>query len=161
MAVHLWFDRICWKHPGGLAWQAPRLYCHKHILCGVYFYAIRGRGGQHIYPLHALLLGNTGYKTFGDNFEVIQSAGIPKGELKAKHIAISYHFVRKAMAAKIVNAHWCKSAENFADICTKALGTDISQDIVTMSWLETESGFERMRSPWARHWHLQSKRRSG
>ena len=68
---------------------------------------------------------------FGDNFGVIQSAELPDGELKKKHIAISYHYVREAIAAKIVNAHWCRSAENFADICTKALGTNIFTDLVT------------------------------
>ena len=67
---------------------------------------------------------------FGDNFGVIQSAQIPEGELKKKHIAISYHYVREAIAAHIVNAHWCKSHENFADVCTKALGTTIFQDLV-------------------------------
>ncbi|KAI2489419.1 Reverse transcriptase (RNA-dependent DNA polymerase) [Fragilaria crotonensis] len=68
---------------------------------------------------------------FGDNFGVIQSAEIPEGELKKKHIAISYHYVREAITAKIVNAHWCRSAENFADVCTKALGTTIFTDLVT------------------------------
>ncbi|KAI2501305.1 Reverse transcriptase (RNA-dependent DNA polymerase) [Fragilaria crotonensis] len=68
---------------------------------------------------------------FGDNFGVIQSAEIPEGELKKKHIAISYHYVREAIAAKIVNAHWCRSAENFADICTKALGSNIFTDLVS------------------------------
>ena len=67
---------------------------------------------------------------FGDNFGVIQSAEIPDGELKKKHIAISYHYVREAIAARIVNAHWCWSDENFADICTKALGTNIFHSIV-------------------------------
>ena len=70
---------------------------------------------------------------FGDNFGVIQSAEIPEGELKKKHIAISYHYVREAIAARIVNAlhaHWCRSYENFADICTKALGATIFTDIV-------------------------------
>jgi hypothetical protein len=28
---------------------------------------------------------------YGDNFGVIQSAEVPEGELKKKHIAISYH----------------------------------------------------------------------
>ena len=68
---------------------------------------------------------------FGDNFGVIQSAQIPEGELKKKHIAISYHYVREAIAARIVNAHWCRSHENFADVCTKALGTTILTDFVT------------------------------
>ena len=67
---------------------------------------------------------------FGDNFGVIQSAEIPEGELKKKHIAISYHYVREAIAAKIVNAGWCRTDENFADILTKALGTTIFQDLV-------------------------------
>lgn len=68
---------------------------------------------------------------YGDNFGVIQSAEVPDGELKKKHIAISYHYVREAIAAKIVDAHWCKSAENFADICTKALGSNIFNDLVS------------------------------
>jgi hypothetical protein len=67
---------------------------------------------------------------YGDNFGVIQSAEIPEGELKKKHIAISYHYVREAIAAKIVNAHWIRSHENFADVCTKALGTNIFCDLV-------------------------------
>jgi hypothetical protein len=67
---------------------------------------------------------------YGDNFGVIQSAEIPEGELKKKHIAISYHYVREAIAAKIVNAIWIRSAENFADVCTKALGSTIFRDLV-------------------------------
>ena len=42
---------------------------------------------------------------FGDNFGVIQSAEIPEGELKKKHIAILYHYLQEAIAARIVNAH--------------------------------------------------------
>jgi hypothetical protein len=67
---------------------------------------------------------------YGDNFGVIQSAEIPEGELKKKHIAISYHYVREAIAAKIVNAHWIRTHENFADVCTKALGSNIFCDLV-------------------------------
>jgi len=67
---------------------------------------------------------------FGDNFGVIQSAKIPDGELKKKNFAISYHHVLEAIAARIVNAHCCRSDENFADICTKALGTNIFHSIV-------------------------------
>ena len=67
---------------------------------------------------------------YGDNFGVIQSAEIPEGDLKEKHIAFSYHYVREAIAAKFVNTHLCRSAENFADICTKALGSNIFVDLV-------------------------------
>jgi hypothetical protein len=68
---------------------------------------------------------------YGDNFGVIQSAEVPEGELKKKHIAISYHYVREAITAKIVNARWCRSHENFADVCTKALGTTLFNNLVT------------------------------
>jgi hypothetical protein len=68
---------------------------------------------------------------YGDNFGVIQSAEIPDGELKKKHIAILYHYVREAIAARIVNAIWIRSAENFADICTTALGKTIFHDLAT------------------------------
>lgn len=60
-------------------------------------------------------------KLYGDNKGSIQSANIPDGELKKKHIAISYHYVREAIAAKIVDVIHIFSHENFADICTKAL----------------------------------------
>ena len=34
---------------------------------------------------------------YGDNFGSIQSASIPDSELKKKHVAISYHFVRESI----------------------------------------------------------------
>ena len=70
---------------------------------------------------------------YGDNFGVIQSAKVPEGELKKKHIAISYHYyVREAITAKIlVNVRWCRSHENFSDVCTKALGTTLFSELVT------------------------------
>jgi hypothetical protein len=66
---------------------------------------------------------------YGDNFGVIQSATIPEGELKKKHIAISYHYVREAIAAKVVNGIWVRTDENFADVCTKALGKATFSDL--------------------------------
>ena len=59
---------------------------------------------------------------YGDNFGSIQSASIPDSELKKKHVAISYHFVREFIAAKIVNTIWVLTHPNFADVCMKALG---------------------------------------
>jgi hypothetical protein len=67
---------------------------------------------------------------YGDNFGVIQSANIPEGELKKKHVAISYHYVREAIASGYINAIWVKSHENFADVCTKALGSNAFSDII-------------------------------
>ena len=59
---------------------------------------------------------------YGDNFGSIQSASTPDSDLKKKHVAISYHFVRETIAAKIVNTIWVPTHANFADLCTKALG---------------------------------------
>jgi len=67
---------------------------------------------------------------FGDNFGAIQSANIPEGELKKKHVAISYHYVQEVIAAKIVNAIWTKTYKNWSDLCTKALGKNIFYDLV-------------------------------
>ena len=68
---------------------------------------------------------------FGDNYGSIQSASIPDSELKKKHIAISYHFVREAIAAKIINANWVPTQANLADCCTKALGPIVFNDLVS------------------------------
>ena len=43
---------------------------------------------------------------FGDNFGVIQNASNPDSDLKKKHVAISYHFVREAIAAQILVPFW-------------------------------------------------------
>jgi len=42
----------------------------------------------------------------GDNLGVIQNASIPDLDLKKKHVAISYHCVREAVAAQIVKPIW-------------------------------------------------------
>ena len=75
------------------------------------------------YMLHYLGIPITNpTNLYGDNFGSIQSASIPDSELKKKHVAISYHFVRESIAAKIVNTIWVPTHANFADVCTKALG---------------------------------------
>ena len=61
-------------------------------------------------------------RMYGDNRGVIDSVSIPQSELKKRHIAILYHFVREAIAAKIIDVTWIASNENYADILTKALG---------------------------------------
>ncbi|CAJ1948049.1 unnamed protein product [Cylindrotheca closterium] len=58
----------------------------------------------------------------GDNLGVIQSAAMKDADLKKKHVAISYHCVREAVAAQIIKPIWCKTDENWSDICTEALG---------------------------------------
>jgi hypothetical protein len=64
---------------------------------------------------------------YGNNRSVYHSASIPDGELKKKHVAISYHYVPEA---KVVNSFWVQSEANLADICTKALGRNKFAPIV-------------------------------
>ena len=58
---------------------------------------------------------------FGDNLGVIQNATIKDSLLKKKHVAISYHRVREATAARIVHPVKIDSKDNYADVLTKSL----------------------------------------
>ena len=60
-------------------------------------------------------------KVFGDNLGVIQNATIKDSLLKKKHIAISYHKVREAVAAGVIVPIKIASADNFSDCLTKVL----------------------------------------
>jgi hypothetical protein len=60
-------------------------------------------------------------KLFGDNLGVIQNASVPDATLKKKHVALSYHCVREAIAAKITAPYKLDSKDNFADVLTKPL----------------------------------------
>jgi hypothetical protein len=57
-----------------------------------------------------------------DNNSVVKSATIPKSTLQKKHVAICYHFVRKAVAANYIRIAFIPSEENLADMLTKLLG---------------------------------------
>ena len=59
-------------------------------------------------------------KVFGDNLGVIQNATIKDSLLKKKHVAISYHKVREAVAAGVIVPIKISSAYNFSDCLTKA-----------------------------------------
>jgi hypothetical protein len=114
--------------------STPVIWSIKRQGCIAKFIAMRYAVEEAIsirYMLRCLGVSVTAPKNlYGDNFGVIQSAEIPDSELKKKHIAILYHYVREAIAARIVNAIWIRSAENFANICTKALGSIIFLDLV-------------------------------
>ena len=62
-------------------------------------------------------------RIFGDNFSVIQNAQNPAADLSKKHVAISFHVVREAIAAGIIEAYWLKGAWNLSDIMTKQIPT--------------------------------------
>ena len=60
-------------------------------------------------------------KVFGDNLSVIQSASNPGHDLNKKHVAISCHVVREAVAAGIIEPYWIQSENNMSDVMTKQL----------------------------------------
>ena len=53
---------------------------------------------------------------FGDNKSVVTSSAIPQSILNKRHNMLSYHRVREATAAKILEFHWCSYSQNRSDI---------------------------------------------
>ena len=56
---------------------------------------------------------------FGDNKSVVMSSTIPQSILNKMHNMLVYHRVREAIAAKILEIHWCSSNQNRSDILSK------------------------------------------
>ena len=59
---------------------------------------------------------------FGDNGSVVTSSSIPHSPLKKRHLALSYHFTREAIASKAVRFHFIPGDVNPADILSKHWG---------------------------------------
>ena len=59
---------------------------------------------------------------FGDNESVVKNATVPYSQLKKRHIALSYHRVREAIAAGIVSFFHISGDKNPADILSKHWG---------------------------------------
>jgi hypothetical protein len=57
-----------------------------------------------------------------DNETVMKNSTIPSSTLQRKHNAICYHFVREAVASKIIRIAHIPSDQNLADMFTKTLG---------------------------------------
>ena len=57
----------------------------------------------------------------GDNKSVVLNTTIPSSALKKKHNAIAYHWVREAIAARIIRFCHIDSVNNVADVLTKPL----------------------------------------
>ena len=71
------------------------------------------------------LSSSTGSTVYGDNQSAIAvSKNGVKGE-RTKHIDIKYHFVTEAVENKIVKLQWILTAEQQADIFTKALSSPV------------------------------------
>jgi hypothetical protein len=56
---------------------------------------------------------------YGDNRSVIDNSTIPHSRLNKRHIALSYHRVREALCAGIMDFLWIDSKNNHADILSK------------------------------------------
>ena len=56
-----------------------------------------------------------------DNKSAIAMAKNPVHHQRTKHIAIKYHFIREAEAAKQIQLEYCTTKQQVADIFTKAL----------------------------------------
>ena len=56
---------------------------------------------------------------FEDNKSVVMSSTIPQSILNKRHNMLSYHRVREAIAAEILEFHWCSSSQNRSDILSK------------------------------------------
>ena len=70
-------------------------------------------------------LGARIYETaylFGDNESVVKSASIPHAKLHKRHIILSFHRVRAAIASKMLRFIHLPGNKNPADILSKAWG---------------------------------------
>lgn len=87
---------------------------------------------------------------FIDNKGVQLTATNLKAACKVKHTAIGYHILRASVAAGIVAVKWVASADNCADLCTKALGGTLfhrhASAIMKTSHAPDPAAFERLRS---------------
>ena len=59
---------------------------------------------------------------FGDNRTVVGSCAVPKAKLHKRHILLSFHRVREAIAGKILRFFYIPGSMNPADILSKVWG---------------------------------------
>jgi hypothetical protein len=59
---------------------------------------------------------------FGDNESVVKSGSIPHSKLNKRHNALSYHYVREAIASGMLRFHHIPGPMNAADILSKHWG---------------------------------------
>ena len=64
-------------------------------------------------------------RIIGDNMSVIQNSTQPDAEVKKKHVSISFHLTREAIAAGVTEPWWICSEENISDVLTKTLTRDL------------------------------------
>ena len=59
---------------------------------------------------------------FGDNQSVVKSCSIPQGKIHKRHMILSYHHIREAIAALILRFYHIYGDSNPANILSKAWG---------------------------------------
>ena len=59
---------------------------------------------------------------FGDNRTVVDSSSTPKARLHKRHVLLSFHRVREAIAAKVIHFLFLNGSDNPADILSKHWG---------------------------------------
>ena len=59
---------------------------------------------------------------FGDNKSVLDSSTIPHSKLTKRHTVLSYHWVREAVAAKVLSFFHIPGKDNPADVLSKHWG---------------------------------------
>ena len=67
---------------------------------------------------------------FGDNKSVVTSSTIHQSIVNKRHNMLSYHRVREAIAAKLLEFHWCSSDQNRSDILSKHWENPKVKDII-------------------------------
>ena len=67
---------------------------------------------------------------YGDNMSVVLSTTVPSSVLKKKHLALCWHRVREAIAAKIIVYRHVRSEHNLADMLTKPLNGEAFHSLV-------------------------------
>ena len=79
--------------------------------------------------------GSMPTRIFGDNLGVIQNATDADADLKKKHVAISFHVVREAIAAGTIAPFWLMGEFNMSDIMTKQIpGPAFNSHIRHLFW---------------------------
>ena len=60
--------------------------------------------------------------TCGDNESVVNSSSVPHAKLHKRHVMLSFHRVREAIASKLMTFNFIPGGNNPADILSKAWG---------------------------------------
>ena len=69
---------------------------------------------------------------YGDNKSVVTSSTIPHSKLNKRNNALSYHRVREAIAAKIIDFLLIDGKTNPADVLSKHCGRMATSQVVTL-----------------------------